>query len=119
MEEGPIPTCCNYTKCFIVLSYGFYYPIEKDYFIKNKPFWTIRGAKMPHGKYIEFDQQYSIKFCPNCGKELPDIKLKDPIPEKVTTIVDGGYYCDTCYERLHACTCNIPETMWEIICLKE
>ena len=55
-----------------------------------------------------------IDFCPFCGQKLPPIRMKDPLPEPVMTMDDGGYYCSTCHERLHCCECRPPEEMWEV-----
>lgn len=58
-----------------------------------------------------------ISFCPWCGVKLPEM-VKTGVPPKpwepdlVCRIVDGGYYCDTCHERLDNCTCRLPGCLW-------
>jgi hypothetical protein len=53
------------------------------------------------------------KFCPYCGTLLPEMRLKDPVPENVTRVLDGGYYCSTCHERLNECLCDPPSSAFE------
>jgi hypothetical protein len=53
------------------------------------------------------------KFCPYCGASLPKMRRKDPVPETVCRVEDGGYYCSTCKERLHECLCDPPEAAFE------
>ena len=54
------------------------------------------------------------KFCPYCGAKLPKLVRKKKPPKRLCRITDGGYYCDTCKERLDACACYPPEAGWEI-----
>lgn len=113
------PKCCKYAKWFITLRYEDYWVKDKDYFIDNKPHWNVRGSKYDENTFRElikivFPKDYKISYCPLCGKKLPDIQMKKELPEKVLTVVDAGYYCDTCSERLIACTCSRPEEMWEL-----
>lgn len=49
-----------------------------------------------------------VKHCPFCGKKLPELRIVDA-PGPVCTVTDGGYYCDTCTERLDSCQCYPPE----------
>ncbi len=55
----------------------------------------------------------AVSFCPFCGARVPGVRRRAELPPRVMVIVDGGYYCDTCGERLDACDCPSPETMWE------
>ena len=78
----------------------------------------------PHWIVITLDPRYSfrgsmkkwivVEFCPNCGKKLPDVVKKEHPPEKIFNCKDGGYRCDTCGERNHACECACPHLAWEI-----
>lgn len=52
-------------------------------------------------------------FCPFCGKGLPKMRRKNPVPADVCVINDGGYYCSTCRERLQACICLSPAAAFE------
>lgn len=106
IEALPNPECCGDSEK-IRLHYeglAYTYGITKEEYLKTKPVWSIMA---PSGLY------YSLKFCPFCGKELPDIQLKEELPE-VCVCTDGGYYCDTCEQRLRACQCKPSEYLWEI-----
>jgi len=53
-----------------------------------------------------------IEHCPFCGKKVPEV-VKNPCPPPwICFCSDGGYYCDTCGERLHACGCAPAESLW-------
>jgi hypothetical protein len=61
-----------------------------------------------------YDKKPDVKFCTYCGKELPKMVRTKPRPErKVCKITDGGYYCDTCGERLMNCECDLPSSVFE------
>lgn len=111
--EEPVPQCCNYARIFISLQYEEYLVSDKDYFLKNTPFWRVRGCTAPEGVYPS-PRDGQVNFCPVCKIGLPNIRRKAELPEKVRAVSDGGYYCDTCKERLHSCTCAQPESMWEL-----
>lgn len=52
-----------------------------------------------------------VAHCPFCARQLPPIVRVD-VDKKVCMVTDGGYYCDTCKERLRACTCLPPAVAW-------
>jgi hypothetical protein len=64
---------------------------------------------------FEFNGRYPpVKFCPYCRTELPKMVLKErPIDSHICKITDGGYYCDTCEERLNMCFCDSRTTLFE------
>ena len=115
------PECCEYSKSFIVLQ-GTYDWINVDEGrVINPPRWNIRGGEVDKDTFVRKMSEnalgsdfYAIDFCPKCGVRLPEIKLKDVMPEPMREIIDGGYYCNTCKERLHACECYPYEAMWEL-----
>lgn len=51
-------------------------------------------------------------FCPHCATPVPSIR-RCQRQKPVCRIIDGGYYCDTCHERLMSCTCLPVEFNWE------
>lgn len=52
--------------------------------------------------------------CPFCGTKLPNmVRKKDVDISSVCRIVDGGYYCDTCHDRLDSCLCDLRESIYE------
>jgi hypothetical protein len=59
---------------------------------------------------------FEPKFCPFCGKDMPEIVLRFNPPEKIVTCSDGGYYCDTCSKRLNECQCYPPQWKWMPYC---
>lgn len=76
---------------------------------------AIRARMALEGRHV--DQIFTLppepKFCPYCGVSLPKMRRKNPAPENVCRVEDGGYYCSTCKERLHACLCDPPEAAFE------
>ena len=110
------PQCCQYAKDYIVLHYERNWDEEDslDKFKTTPPDWIIRGVKpdMQMGKFE--GAPYKINVCPVCSALMPKIRLKAVLPNKIMMIVDGGYYCDTCEERLDSCECKRPEEMWEV-----
>ena len=116
------PQCCPYAQRFITLVYAEYYSEDKEHFNETKPFWVVRGSKMSDEELTDNlrEEKYpsnvemQIYQCPSCGLHLPAIRKKDKPPEKVMTMTDGGYYCDTCKERLMCCECARPEELLEI-----
>lgn len=74
---------------------------------KTPPSWCIASK---HPEY-QSDTVTDVSHCPFCGQYLP--KIIPVIPERpVCTCTDGGYYCDTCHERLIACRCLQPNKAW-------
>lgn len=53
--------------------------------------------------------------CPFCSADLPELRLKARPPKRITTVIDGGYYCATCAERLNCCECAPPDRLWEVV----
>lgn len=55
------------------------------------------------------------KFCPFCAAVIPKMRLMKEPPKDIAVVTDGGYYCDTCQERLSSCMCLPPEAAFEPI----
>lgn len=64
------------------------------------PFWKLDPRPAP-------------KFCPFCSASVPKLVRKKR-PPKVQLVSDGGYYCDTCEQRVSECVCPYPEQAWEV-----
>jgi len=63
--------------------------------------WVIRGQQ----RYDSWRPcSIEVTYCPYCGQKLPELQDVDP-PGPVVAVSDGGYYCDTCSERLDSCWC--------------
>lgn len=111
------PTCCENAK-WLQLAYINPSMIKKLYYVDNKPNWTIILPifQNVNNVFLAVEGEFVIEFCPFCGTKLPDVRLKDihEWPQYVMTVIDGGYYCDTCKQRLNECQCSHPEEMWEL-----
>lgn len=103
MSENVSPNCCPRAKEAVALRYYLKDIYESKGQEDKKPRWTIRDLD---NKTIDCD------YCPFCGKKLPEIRPRQK-KMKVCVVTDGGYYCDTCGNRLHACRCPPPEFAWE------
>ncbi len=74
----------------------------------QKPEWVSSAYK----KGALYPSAIKVKFCPHCSRPLPKIKRRKT-KRKICSVKDGGYYCDTCKERLNQCECYRPEYAWE------
>ena len=112
-----VPQCCNYAKNYITLIYHKRDYTDKSYFLNNKPIWIVRGCKQLKNNYAVTNSAKNINFCPSCGLKLPEIKKKRKsllAKLKLMNTIDGGYYCNSCDERLIACQCSSPLEIWEL-----
>ena len=88
---------------------------EYDDYTKFEPEWkTICVDRKYSDKHHTSYMSRLAKFCPHCAKPLPNIVKKDNPPKRVRRITDGGYYCNTCDDRLISCMCLSPIYCWEI-----
>jgi hypothetical protein len=81
---------------------------RKNMYEKYKPLW-VSGHRDLRSRCWGLTK---IKFCPHCSRPVPEIKRRKTT-RKIRSITDGGYYCDTCGERIMACQCYAPEYAWE------
>lgn len=106
------PNCCEKAKVgAVLLQFGFddiYKSREGQE--DRKPRWVVLGMNDERW-YPAF---HDASFCPFCGQKLPEIKRREKPISPICKVTDGGYYCDTCGERLHACKCYPCEFAWEI-----
>ncbi len=63
--------------------------------------------------YAWFDEMPEPLCCTWCTTPLPKMRRKANPPPDVRKITDGGYYCDTCQERLSECECLPIEAAFE------
>jgi hypothetical protein len=112
----PRPTCCEAIQKYPVITFevsdgpdssladgrwGFRLPPE---------FWDHFGT----GGLIKYIQDMpEPEYCPFCSSTLPKMIRKDPPPPHLCRITDGGFYCDTCLERLDGCICDPPTSAFE------
>lgn len=80
----------------------------------HKPTWQICLPEAYHHRVATDGVRKSppvVTHCPFCGTPVPEIVPRETT-NKICRVIDGGYYCDTCGERLHACRCMPPEYAW-------
>ena len=79
-----------------------YYWVEPD---RDRPWraWILNHPQV----------MAKIDFCPFCGTKVPEM-VEVPGRDKICSFSDGGYYCDTCGDRLISCTCQVPSTQYRI-----
>lgn len=106
------PTCCESAVKYPPIQFSVdCYDVEDSN--KDNGKWTITMNEylMRHESTKSrdvvnyFENKPAPKFCPYCATPLPKMVRKNPMPEGICRVTDGGYYCDTCKERLHACRC--------------
>jgi hypothetical protein len=120
-DDGPLMTCCADGARFIALRYG------EDMLANEWPnrdaFFAAARDTRPQWKIIACDRERQhqesmvIACCPFCAVPVPEIRLavSPPSDARIMTVVDGGYYCATCEERLDSCDCVRPERLWEAV----
>jgi hypothetical protein len=109
----PRPTCCESAFLYpaIVFSVNVQDPPEEQ-----RGRWYAHTGERGPGERVAL--QMGLDYwanrpepiaCPYCRKKLPKmVPLKSP-PSPLCRVVDGGYYCDTCKERLSSCYCYPAE----------
>lgn len=113
----PRPMCCKAARLYPTILF------EVDCYDgdtqANEGHWTT--AKI--SDFDRFDPEYFTredafprpKFCPYCGTALPAMRRKAVVSPSVCRVTDGGYYCDTCKERLHICLCDPCQSAFEAV----
>jgi hypothetical protein len=112
LKAIPVPTCCQAAQTQPVVWLSLEDP-------GNKPSDTAGArwrAKVNRDLAFRGGDRWvhpEVKFCPHCGENLPEMVRKKSPPEPLCRFSDGGYYCDTCKERLNCCVCLPPEAAFE------
>lgn len=115
-------SCCEEGAKFVGLRHeaGLFYDREykdADAFLKKMretpPLWTMHAKTFSTRWERSDDVSARVAFCPFCGARVPPVRLRKDPPKRICVVLDGGYYCATCEERLQACNCKLPERMWE------
>ncbi len=114
MSMIPVPMCCEAAQRYPAISFSVDYGDGDSneapggwYIAKNRELET-RGPD--HHR-----EPPAPKFCPYCGTSLPVMRRKVPAPKTVCRIIDGGYYCNTCRERLGGCLCDPLSSAFEVV----
>jgi len=126
-----VPGCCKESiaarRPFLSLNFGLEDTGEPELVDDAIPEWTIPNLEWDLIKKLadECDEYNTfkahektcipVKFCPFCGKKLPEVRKKDSPPEPIHTDADGGYYCGTCDERNMSCGCLPMEALFEVV----
>jgi len=116
----PLPTCCKAAQMYpaVLFSQSVY---EGDSREKEGRWEAALSESMRrdmfrlHGidQFDWFRNRPAAEFCPFCGEKLPKMRRKKTFPEMTCVVTDGGYYCDTCQQRLSQCRCYPSEHAWE------
>lgn len=83
----------------------------KKSLLDHKPVWRV--AHFPRNEHNAHAWTAEAKFCPHCGTSVPDVEPSGD-PRKICEYSDGGYYCDTCQERLMSCRCMPSVYAWKV-----
>lgn len=107
------PNCCDAVQkertVFLVYPIKAVYEIHENGQENYKPEWCSRSWSTKLGTGAT-----KVLFCPHCGKRLPEIKRRKT-DKPICVVIDGGYYCSTCRERLTECECYPPEYAWDSV----
>ncbi len=115
-----VPGCCEKSSKLMTvalqLSYDEIYEQNKEQ-DNCTPQWVINSSfkECLEYTYREDLPRLIVKFCPHCATPMPAIQLRQEPLFPVLSVADGGYYCDTCDERLSSCSCWPPEAKWEVV----
>jgi hypothetical protein len=109
------PTCCEAAQNYPIVSFIAHNP--EDGSLAEGSWEANINYKFSSlfDNYRNYENKPSVKFCSYCGKKLPNMVLtkKDVSKKHICKITDGGYYCDTCNQRLDSCFCDPQETLFE------
>ncbi len=85
------------------------------------PQWFIHDADSYYGIFTIDEKgtridwhSVPVSFCPYCGMKLPTPVKTTPLLSPIRKVTDGGYYCDTCGERLMCCHCWPELVGWRL-----
>lgn len=112
-----VPGCCEASATQVLVALSC--PEEVIYGDADenaRPKWCVRSS---YAEYLDHPMARTwpsreVQVCPHCGKKLPPVRRRVEPLSPIVSCGDGGYHCDTCGERLHACKCYPPEAHWEV-----
>ena len=105
-QKASVPhlTCCDAIQEYPVITFSV--RIGDGDTSKASGHWRVRvddrfWNEYEGGHYVEYiNGMPEPEYCPFCSSELPKMARKNPPPPNICRVTDGGYYCDTCHERL-------------------
>lgn len=112
----PSPQCCEAIRIYPAVAFTVDYDRDGDSH-KATGRWYVKPVELipevADWRLLDPDLRPVPQFCPYCGTPLPKMRRKDPVPKTVCRVTDGGYYCDTCRERLDYCLCDPLSSAFE------
>ena len=109
-----LPSCCEKSAKHKVPFLDFLWTpySEREGFLKDrKPNWCVKGTILIHDSDVE--SVVEIKFCPFCGKNVPEIELNPLAKRKKIYNTDSGDYCESCGKRSMCCNCLPAPFRWK------
>lgn len=107
------PNCCKEAKSNAVILRGNEWKSDEDV-ISIAPKWIVKIFEDEKCGYRLLETTVEAKFCPFCGKKLPDLELNYSIDlSKIYKFDDN--YCANCNKRNSDCSCLQPEFKWKIV----
>ena len=122
MTKGAQLPCCGQGRKFVGLRHesALFYDSQcegpEDFLQKMRvtpPCWMMHVQTFVSRHERALSDSARIAFCPFCGTKVPGVRLRRNPPKKICVVLDGGYYCATCEERLDSCNCALPAQLWE------
>lgn len=118
-QRASIPrlTCCDAIREYPVIT--FTVGIRDEDTSKASGYWRVRvdsnfWNEYDGGHYVDYIKGMpEPEYCPFCSSEVPKMARKIHPPPHLCRVTDGGYYCDTCEERLDSCFCDPPAAAFE------
>jgi hypothetical protein len=113
----PIPKCCEEQRARPTIMAMIDFGDDDDTSLLEPKWFVARLKTFDTVRYHEDRNAIPSnepRFCPYCGTQLPRLVRKKKPPKKLCRVVDGGFYCDNCKERLNECSCYPPEAAWEV-----
>ena len=113
-----VPGCCEASAKLATVALRFSYDdiCEGGELQDREPQWELTGThrRVLGSRHLTGNPRLRACFCPHCGTPMPRIQKRVEQLAPICTVTDGGYYCDTCNERLNSCNCWPPEANWEV-----
>jgi hypothetical protein len=119
-------TCCPGGQRYVYLGYGSFGFEEPDLVTPEAFFAYIKTVppkwRVNVGSPLNWEEERRGSYvppiamcCPFCAASVPAVVLRKDLPNRIMTIIDGGYYCFTCEARLDSCRCAHPDELWEAV----
>lgn len=114
LDAVPKLTCCDAARGFDAVRFS----VEGlDDQVPERGRWRVREHDGRDGlrRRRRSEEPPDVRFCPFCAAPVPRTRRMERPPLDLCVVTDGGYYCDTCFERLNGCLCLPPEAAFEVV----